>query len=133
MFLKHLAEDPQRYVKNVLRRALAATVRYVPSYTEADGDAERLCKRLVLPAFFLAALLSQIVAGPNRGTLRILGVVWLAFVLPYVAIGLHIRHVLPISLVLVVMAYMGIDTLVARLRVGRARCGDAGQCREDTP
>jgi len=42
--------------------------------------------------------------------------VWIMFMLPYVAIGLHIRHVLPISCALVLMAFLGIDSLAAQLR-----------------
>jgi hypothetical protein len=116
MFLSELSADPQRYLGNVLRRALAVTVRYVPSYAEADENTERSLKRIVLPLFFLPALLGQFVRGPNRNAARMIGAVWLIFMLPYVAIGLHIRHVLPISVALILMAFFGADSVAERLR-----------------
>jgi uncharacterized membrane protein len=91
------------------------TIRYVPSFTEADGSVARRCKRIVQPAMFLAAFAAQLFKGPNQTMARYLAVVWLAFMAPYVVIGLHIRHVLPVSCILVLSAFLGLDTIAARV------------------
>jgi hypothetical protein len=113
-FVSRVKSSPKRFVSNILRRILAVSVQYVPTDTEADGPFERRFKSVLQPLVFICALAGIGLKNPNQHAARILSVVWVAFTLPYVIIGFHIRHVLPASIVLLLLAYWGFDAVITR-------------------
>jgi hypothetical protein len=120
-FLDGLAADPARYARAVLHRLLAVTVRYVPSKTAFEKPLKAAVQRVVYALPF-AALLS-LVWFRGRARPYALGLAAFAgvYLVPYVVVAFYLRYMMPLTPVLLLITFTGIDQAAAALASGAPR------------
>ena len=118
LFLASLQREPERYLRAVVNRLLAVTVNYVPFRTTPfnngpDESVKSVLQRTVyaLPFTMMLALLAlrrrapPLVAG--------LALFYALYLLPYVLTAFYPRYLLPLTPVLVMFMFFGLDRLAA--------------------
>lgn len=119
-FLKLLLSDPGRYLRSTAKRLAAVTVLHVPAKDAVESGTKRVMQQLIymLPALGLLGALW--VRGPNSSTVRLLGVFWAAYLVPYIFVAFYMRYMMPLTPVLVFLAFLGMDALARRFVPARA-------------
>jgi hypothetical protein len=112
--------EPRAFAERVGRRLLAATVLYAPSERELNGPLWRALQRVVYAMPIGLALMGIWMRGRQRAVLGGLGLLVALALAPYVLIAFYSRYVFPLTPLLIVIWFLGLDALVGQLRQVRA-------------
>jgi hypothetical protein len=115
-FREALASDPAAYLRRVGNRWLAATVLYAPSERELDGPGVRVVQRLIFALPLLLLSSAVWLRSRHRPLLLVCGAFLALALAPYVIIAFYSRYVVPLTPVLIVIAFLSADTWAQRFR-----------------
>jgi hypothetical protein len=113
-FWKALPARFPEYARKVLNRLLAETVAY-PRLYEHDRGLRLLVTRIVYALPFVCTLLALGIGSRHRAFVLACAVFATAYLLPYALIGFYVRYLLPLTPVLIVMCFCGLDSVASAL------------------
>jgi hypothetical protein len=112
--LEALSIEPASYLRRVGRRFLAAILLYAPAERELNGPFVLWLQRLVYCMPLLFGLSAFCRRSPQRPWLGALGLLVALTLAPYVMIAFYSRYVFPLTPLLIVLWFVGLDLWVAR-------------------
>jgi hypothetical protein len=113
MFLESLRRDPKRYVRAVINRLLAVTVNYVPSKNMQDPEPQSIFQRIIYPLPFLMLLVCVSLRGSARRFVSGMGILFALYLLPYVFVAFYLRYMMPMTPLLILFTFIGLDRIAA--------------------
>ncbi|MFZ5892348.1 MAG: hypothetical protein ACOY0T_14915 [Myxococcota bacterium] len=122
-FARCVSSDPGAFLSKLGNRLLAASVQYVPLSSTQHGPFELWMLRLVYPLPFIALLLGLLRRGCHTLLLRALLLLHAVYLLPYAAIAIYIRYLLPMTPALCLFVYLSVDQLLERRSQATASVG----------
>jgi len=115
-FLDALGRDPGAYAQKVANRLLAATLLYSPYRAYVEGD-RPLLKTLIHALPFLGLITVWLVgAEPMKAPVALGTLIYLCYLGPYVGVAFYNRYFLPLTPLLVLFWFWGLDALLASLK-----------------
>ncbi len=112
-FARSISHRPGAYLKRVGRRMLASTLAYPPADIRdatGFGHAIRTCL-YALP--FLCAVLTLSLRTRHQTMLAAMRLTYFPYILPYWFFAFYVRHLFPLTIVLVLFIVLAIDQLLA--------------------
>jgi hypothetical protein len=120
LFLRTLKQDPATLFRKIGNRVLAL-FRYPIMDERKESKAELPIKRAIYALPFCVLLLSIWIRGPHQRLLRVLSGITLAYLLTYVLVSFSIRYLLPLTPIMILLFFLGIDQIAYRADGWRRR------------
>jgi hypothetical protein len=115
MFFASLKREPKRYLRAVVNRLVAVTVKYVPFTADEETPAKVAVVRGAYPLPFLMLLVLLALRRRTPPVLTGLAIFYALYLLPYVVMAFYPRYFLPLTPILVAFVFFAIDRVVAVL------------------
>jgi 4-amino-4-deoxy-L-arabinose transferase-like glycosyltransferase len=131
LFLGSLRRDPKRYARAVFNRLLAVTVEYVPSKNAQETKTQSIFRRIIYPLPFLMLVACVSLRGSGRRFVSGMGILFALYLLPYVFVAFYLRYMMPLTPLLILFTFIGLDRIAAAFMSARSFAGFA-QARNTT-
>ena len=105
-----LREDPWRYARNIVNRALAVSVRH-PDQGARNSPAKLMARRVIYVVPVLGLLLTFLLRKQRTSLALGLSVLWASYLAPYVGVAFYLRYLVPLTPCLMLLAFLGFEQL----------------------
>jgi hypothetical protein len=112
-FLNSLHRNPTNFTTRVAHRFAAITFNY-PAIDQYDAIGfRRILQKLLYPLPLLSVLLSFRRGSSHQLLFAMLRVLACAYIVPYTFVAFYVRHLFPLTAVLILMLFLSLDSAMA--------------------
>jgi hypothetical protein len=115
LFRTAVATNPGSFLRRIANRAIAVFIRYTPSSDQENQQPGAIVRKLIYPVPVIVFIISFWIPGQNRFLLLTLGLLVVVYLFPYVLVAFYIRYLLPLTPVLALIVFLGVDQIACRL------------------